>query len=191
MLLSALTVGGCGYRDPYVSTTANTISSGSWKIERQSDRVTGKPVSSAYIDASRASSASQDSQRGARLQLLCFLDKPIAQFMFVDKVGTNQNSFLGYRFDEKPGHEIGARFLQDGKGVAIENAAEVALFVHELATSKVLYVRTRSLNTGRASAEFKVEGADVAIRMAHESCPVAAPEPPPRTAAPPARKRMS
>ena len=43
----ALLLGACA--DPYVSTTANTISSGEWKIERQADRVTGNAIASALL----------------------------------------------------------------------------------------------------------------------------------------------
>ena len=43
--------------------------------------------------------------------LLCFEDRPMVRFAFDFKVGSNRNSTLGYRFDEKPGHETSARFL--------------------------------------------------------------------------------
>ena len=98
------------------------------------------------------------------------------------------NSYLGYRFDEKPGHEIGARFVKGASAVVIEDKAEVAQFVSELATSKVLYVRIRSLNAGRTAAEFKVEGAQAAIDAALAGCPVTAPAPQ-RVATPPTRRR--
>ena len=78
---------------------------------------------------------------------------------------------LGYRFDEKPGHEIEARFLHDFKTVVIEDKAEVAWFVGELATSSVLYVHIRSLNAGRSTAEFQLAGAPAAIEAAFAGCP--------------------
>jgi hypothetical protein len=115
-------------------------------------------------------------------------DPADVKFNFESKIGTNLNSYLGYRFDEKPGHEIGARFVKGASAVVIDDKAEVAQFVSELATSKVLYVRIRSLNAGRTAAEFKVEGAQAAIDAALAGCPVTAPAPQ-RVATPPTRRR--
>ena len=175
-------------RDPYVSQ-ASTVPSGNWRIERQPDRVTGKPISSAFLDTSASSNAGVLYPQQASLQLSCFLGQPVIKFEFSNKVGTNLNSFLGYRFDEKPGHEIGARFLVASAAVVIEDKAEVAQFVGELATSNLLYVRLRSLSAARTTAEFKVDGAPAAIEAAFAACPVAPPAPPQRVAAPSARRR--
>ena len=175
-------------RDPYVSQ-ASAVPSGNWRIERQPDRVTGKPISSAFLVTRASSNASVFYTQPASLQLSCFMDQPIIKFNFQNKVGSNVNSFLGYRFDEKPGHEIGARLLADSAAVVIEDKAEVAQFVSELATSNVLYIRTRSLNAARNSAEFKLDGAPAAIQAAFAGCPVASPAPPQRVAAPSARRR--
>jgi hypothetical protein len=175
-------------RDPYVSQ-ASAVPSGNWRIERQPDRVTGKPIGSAFLVTRSSSNANVLYTQPASLQLSCFMDQPVVKFNFQNKVGTNLNSYLGYRFDEKPGHEIGARFLADSAAVVIEEKAEVAQFVRELATSNVLYVRTRSLNAARNTAEFKLDGAPAAIEAAFAGCPVAAPATPQRVAAPSARRR--
>lgn len=175
-------------RDPYVSQ-ASTVPSGNWRIERQPDRVTGKPISSAFLVTSASSNAGVLYTQQASLQLSCFLGQPVVKFDFSNKVGSNLNSFLGYRFDEKPGHEIGARFLAASSAVVIEDKAEVAQFVGELATSSLLYVRIRSLNAARTTAEFKVAGAAAAIEAAFAACPVTPPAPPQRIAAPSTRRR--
>ena len=151
--------------------------------------MTGKPITNATLTTRTGSSANSLYTQPASLQLACFLGKPIVSFSFDFKIGTNLNSFLGYRFDEKPGHEIGARFLASANTVVIEEPAEVAQFASELATSNALYVRIRSLNAGRSSAEFKVEGAPAAIAAGFNGCPVAQPAPPPQRATPPARRR--
>jgi hypothetical protein len=101
------------------------------------------------------------------------------RFSFEFKIGSNVNSVLGYRFDEKPGHEIKARFLQDFKTVVIEDQAEVAQFLGELETSAALYVRIRSLNMERTAAEFRLEGGADAIKEALAGCPLA-PAPTPK-----------
>jgi hypothetical protein len=186
-VLPALILCACA-RDPFV-TQAGAVRSGDWRIERQADRVTGKPISSALLVTRKGSSASALYPQVASLQLSCFVDHPVIKFSFESKVGTNLNSFLGYRFDEKPGHEIGARFVADSSAVVIEDQAEVAQFVRELATSSVLYVRTRSLNADRTSAEFNVDGAPAAIDAAFAGCPVTEPAPQPQRPMPRSRRR--
>ena len=48
-------------------------------------------------------------------------------------------------------------------------------FVDELASSNVLYLRIRSLNSGRTTAEFRVAGAGAAVQAAFADCLVAPP----------------
>jgi hypothetical protein len=168
-------------RDPYVvvPTTAvspgNWASAGGWRIERQPDRVTGKPISSAILVTRNSSSSQSLTTQNASMQIGCFMGKAIVEFGFNNKIGSDPNSYLGYRFDDKPGHEIGARFLQKAGAVVIEDPTEVAQFVSELATSHSLYIRLRSLNAGRTSAEFAVDGAPAAIEAALAECPVQSP----------------
>ena len=85
---------------------------GNWKVERQTDRITGRRVS-ALLTANTGSNSAEPFAQLATLQLLCFMEKPVVRIGFDFKVGSSRNSSLGYRFDEKPGHEIGARFVQD------------------------------------------------------------------------------
>lgn len=175
-------LGACAGRDPYVAAPANTAS-GAWKIERQVDRITGAPVPSAIVVIDNASNSFADRPRPASLQLTCFDGKPLVRFAFDFKVGTEGNAMLGYRFDERPGHDnAAARFLQQHRTVVIEDRTEVARFVGELADARSLIVRIRSLNAGRTTAEFKVEGAGAAIDAAFAGCPVAPPAEPRRRA---------
>ena len=170
-------------RDPVVTTGTIATPSGNWRIERQIDRITGGPLSSAIVMTTQVANSSVAFPQPAMLQLTCFKRDPIVRFGFGFKVGSTRNSTLGYRFDEKPGHEIDARFLQEAKTVVIEDRAAVAQFVQELATSQSLYVRIRSLNAGRTSAEFRVDGAPAAIAAGLADCPVKAGPDRPRTAA--------
>jgi hypothetical protein len=140
-------------------------------MEKQIDRVTGTQIASA-ITVGRASNTNVAFPQNASLQLWCFVGKPIASFRFDFKVGNDRSSYLGYRFDEKPGHEIGGQFVASAMSVAIEEPDEIATFVDELATSKTLYIRIRSFNAGRTAAEFKVDGAPEAIAAAYATCPV-------------------
>lgn len=190
MILVALSLGGC-LRDPYVST-ARYQASGSWKVDRTHDRITNAPISSALTMTAEASNTNVAFTRPATMELLCFIDKPVVNFRFQFKVGTDYNSFIGYRFDEKPGHEIGGKFIANASSVAIEDPADVARFTSEMADSKVLYIRIRSFNAGRTTAEFKVDGAPAAIAAAYATCPVKAPPQKPQKPMPQAgRARIS
>ena len=169
-------VGGCTARDPYVST-ANTISSGEWKIERQADRITGNAIASALLRTRNSSHSGEDYAKPASLQLTCFERNPVVRFSFEFKIGSDKNSLLGYRFDEKPGHDnVESRILLGYTVIVIEDRAAVAQFIDELVSSNVLYVRIRSLNAGRTTAEFRVAGAPAAVQTGLAECPVAPPQ---------------
>jgi hypothetical protein len=172
-IFAAVTLSACmTARDPIV-TTAGAAPVGNWRIERQLDRVTGAPITSAMLTTRASSNSAVAFPQPAMLSLSCFKDQPIVRLGFNFKVGSSRNSELGYRFDDRPGRESGARFLQDLRTIVIEDRDEVARFVAELATSKVLYVRIRSLNAGRSSAEFQLDGAPAAIEAGHAGCPAA------------------
>ena len=109
------------------------------------------------------------------MQLSCFKSQPVVIFAFQFKIGSTRNAEFGYRFDDRPGHQPRARFVDDYVKVIIEEPAEVAPFVNELATSRSLYVLIRSLNAGRTSAEFQLDGAPEAIKAALAGCPVGQP----------------
>lgn len=165
-------LGACAARDPYVATPA-TKTSGNWKIETQTDRITGAPVPSAMLIINNASNSFADYAQPGSMQLTCFDGKPMVRFAFEFKVGTDPNSTLGYRFDDKPGHDnIAARFLQEYRTVVIEDRAAVTTFANELATSNTLVIRIRSLAAGRTTAEFKLDGAPAALEAAFAGCPL-------------------
>jgi hypothetical protein len=170
----ALGVGGCA-RDPYVYPSIYQ-ENGPWEIERHLDRVTGRGIASAYVANRNGSHTSEFFTQPVGLQLLCFKHQPIVRFAFSAKVGSTRNAMIGYSFDDKPGREVEARFVDGQKNVVIEDPAEVAQFARELTASKLLYVRIRALNFGRSTAEFPVEGAQAAIDTAYAGCPLTAPK---------------
>jgi hypothetical protein len=170
-------LGGCTARDPYVSTAANTISSGEWKIERQIDRITGNAIASALLWTRNSSHSGEDYTKPAQLQLTCFESKPVVRFVFEFKIGSDNNTTLGYRFDGKPGRDnVESRVLLGYQHIVIEEKAAVARFIDDLAGSSVLYLRIRSLNAGRTTAEFRLDGSAAAVQAAFAECPVAAPQ---------------
>jgi hypothetical protein len=164
----ACVLGGCAARDPLVSN-AVTASSGNWRVERQIDRITGAPMSSALLMA-QASNSAVAFTKPVMLQITCFRNAPLVRLAFEFKVGSTRNSVFGYRFDEKPGREINARFINGFKTVVIEDGADVKPFLADLASSKVLYVRIRSLSSGRSSAEFQLAGGAEAVKAALAGC---------------------
>jgi hypothetical protein len=172
---AALLLGGCVARDPYVAG-ATTVSSGEWKIERQTDRVTGSNITSASLFTRNASHSAVDFAKTAQLQLICFEGKPVVRFSFDFKIGSDKNSMLGYRFDDKPGHDnVESRVLIGYTVIVIEDKTAVAQFVDELLNSNQLYLRIRSLNGGRTTAEFRVGGAAAAVQAGFAECPVTPP----------------
>ncbi|MBV5271920.1 MAG: hypothetical protein JZU55_21010 [Afipia sp.] len=184
-VMMAMVLGACATPDPYVANPATTTS-GNWKIEKHVDRITGVPVPSAMLVIDNASNSFAEYARPASMQLTCFEGKPMVRFAFEFKVGTDPNSIIGYRFDEKPGHDnVAARFLQEYRTVVIEDRAAVAAFANELATSSVLVIRIRSLAAGRTTAEFKLDGAPAAIEAAFAGCPLT----PPAVQQPAAKKK--
>jgi hypothetical protein len=156
-------------RDPIV-TTAAPVRAGNWVVDRQIDRITGAPLSLAYVVTRNSSYSSVAFTHPARMELGCFRQQPIVRFVFSYKVGSNRNSMLSYRFDDRPGRETKARFLHLTRMVVIEDEDAAAQFLRELAASKTLYILVRSLNAGRSSAEFNVEGASAAIEQALADC---------------------
>jgi hypothetical protein len=173
-----LLLAACAGRDPIVSVS-ETVPSGNWRIERQTDRITGAPLASAILTAPSSHSGEAFAKR-VMLQLTCFNKAPLVRFSFEVKTGTTRNAVLGYRFDERPGHEVAARFLNDDKVAVIEDGAEVTQFVAELATAKQLYLRIRSLSFGRSSAEFNVEGGPGGGGGTTAPCPAGTKPPPPK-----------
>jgi hypothetical protein len=171
--VACLALGACA-RDPVV-TGVNAISAGNWRIEQSKDRITDAPISSAVLTTRAVSHTAITFAPPALMQLSCFKGQPVVVFAFQFKIGSTRNAELGYRFDDRPGHQPRARFVDDYIKVIIEDPAEVAPFISEMAASKTLYVLIRSLNAGRTSAEFKLEGASEAIKAALATCPAGQP----------------
>lgn len=168
---AALALAACAARDPLVEGKTGVVS-GNWQIERAVDRITNAPMSSAFVLTRTVANSFIAFPPPAAMQLTCFKDQPIVRFTFPFKVGSTRNAQLGYAFDKSPGREPDVRFVEGSKNVVIEDTAEVARFAAELAGAATLYVRIRSLNAGRTSAEFAVAGAPPAIAAAYAECPL-------------------
>jgi hypothetical protein len=167
-------LGGC--------VTASAPEAGNWKIERSFDRIQGKPTGTAYLSARSRNERVKDlGLQLGWLQLTCFDNVPVVRLEFNHRIGSNRTSVLSYRFDENPGRDTQARFLQTYKIAVIEDAKEVAQFVDQLRTSSKLYVRVVSHVAGTTTVEFTVKGAPVAIDAAFQNCPID-PASKPRTA---------
>ncbi len=173
----AAPLGACATRDPFV-TSANAIASGNWKIEQQADKITGAPLGSAQLTTTVSSNSADTKVRSAMLQLTCFDKTPVVRISFEFKVGSDKNTIVGYRFDDKPGRDnIESRILSDHTIVVIEDGAEVKRFLADMPDASKLVIRIRSLNAGRTTAEFKLDGAPAAIEAAYKDCPVVIDQP--------------
>lgn len=177
--------------------TATTPDAGAWKIERGYDRILGKPAGVAQLNArSRSERQAQlrypyDQLQLGSLQLTCFDNVPVVRLEFNHRIGSNRTSTLSYRFDENPGRDAEARFLQTYKVAVIEDPKEVALFVEQLRSSSKLYVRVTSHVAGTSTIEFSLKGAPVAIDAAYQSCPVDSSSKPRTAATSPLESRHS
>jgi hypothetical protein len=168
-LLAGLWLAACAFKDPIVTPVGTAV--GNWWVERQTDRITGAPMANAWLDTKVSSNTFADFPELAQMEISCFRDgEPMVAFNFSFKVGSTANAVLAYRFDDKPGREPAARFLMREARVVIENRADAARFLDEMAVSRTLYVRIRSLNAGRTAAEFELDGAAAAIAQALPRC---------------------
>jgi len=149
-----------------------TVKAGEWTAENHLDRVTGAPISNSLLLTRNVSYGAMPFPPPARLQLICFKERPAVLIGFDFKVGSTRNAEVGYRFDDKPGHEPHVRIVDDHKTVLIDDPKEVIQFVTEMTTSDNLYLRIRALSAPRTSAEFKVTGAAASIASAYASCPL-------------------
>jgi hypothetical protein len=172
-------LGGCA-RDPYVTADGETLN-GNWYIAHQVDRVTGAELPSAVAFA-LASNTHADYPRVSQLQLTCLDGKPLVRFAFDFKIGNDRDSVLGYRFDDRPGHEnVESRVLRDRQIILIEEPAPLRQFIDELHGASKIYVRIRSMIAGRTAVEYDLEGSAAAIQAAYSKCPMPPPLKPRRT----------
>jgi hypothetical protein len=164
-------LGGCANTAYFNSQ--NSTASGNWRIDQKIDRITGAPVAGAVVNTSNSSQTGQIVSRPAFIQLTCFDQQPIVRIAFQFKIGADRNTNLGYRFDDKPGHDdVDSRVLFGNEVIVIENRSAVAQFIADLAGSNVLYLRLRSLGGTGTTAEFKVNGGETAAQAAYADCPL-------------------
>lgn len=169
-------VGALSVLSGCVATTAPEA--GDWKIERGQDRILGKPAGVAQINARSRNERQQQLRypqvqlQTGSLQLGCFDNAPVVRIAFNHRVGSNRTSTLSYRFDDRPGRDASARFLQTFSTVVIEDPKEVALFIEQLRASNTLYVRVMSHVAGTSTVEFPLKGAPAAIDAAYQACAV-------------------
>jgi hypothetical protein len=175
VIVSGLVLGACA-RDPFVTPDGETRS-GEWWISHQIDRVTGAELPGGYLFAD-ASNSNLEYPRVSSLQLTCIDHQPLIRFAFDFKIGNNRETVLGYRFDDRPGHDdVDSRVVRGNQVIVIEERPAIATFVSELAGAKTLYVRLRSVTGGRTAVEYRLAGSAAAIAAAFARCNM--PEPPP------------
>lgn len=81
------------------------------------------------------------------------------RFAFEFKIGSDKNTILGYRFDDKPGHDsVASRVLTGETAILIDNPVAVAEFLNEMTGSQKLYLRIRSLTLGRTTGRVSARG---------------------------------
>ncbi len=159
----------CAARDPFVTGAYGRLDE--WGTEKNADRTTGAPVSNSFLITRKVSYGAILIPPPAKLQLLCFKERPVVLVAFNFKIGSTRNAEVAYRFDENPGHTPHMRIIDDHRTVMLDEPKEVAQFAKEMATSQNLYLRIRALTAPRTSAEWTVAGAGPMIAAAYKSCP--------------------
>ncbi len=151
---------------------------GEWKIEQRADRVADQPVQSAKLSTRSRNAKAAGRNPGvpqlASLQLLCFDGEPVVRFFFTHDVGSNRNSRLSYKFNDKPAVRPNARILQDFQTVMIEDKKDVAVFASGLRDARKLDITVSALINDQTLAEFNVEGGAAALDASYKTCPVPA-----------------
>jgi hypothetical protein len=159
---------------------------GEWKLGHRADRVADEPIQSAGLTTrSRNTKAERNDPavpQNASLQLICFDGEPVVRFYFTHEVGSDRNSRLTYKFDNKPAAKPNARILQDFQTVMLEDKKDVVTFANDLREAKKLDITVSGLVSGNTVAEFNVEGGAAAIEASYKTCPLPA-APPPRAPA--------
>lgn len=178
ILKLVLGLAACASSNPDVT---QKLSSGEWKIEGRTDRVSDKPhFTASLVTRSRNARVEHSDPMAlqlATLQLGCFDNGPVVRVHFSHAVGSNRNSRLSYRFDQNPGRDAKVRILQDLKTIVIEDRDEVVRFTDEMRSANNLIVQVKSLNTAMSSVDFKVGGAPAAIDAVFAGCLPAAQKP--------------
>jgi hypothetical protein len=177
----ALLLAACMAGDASLPGALQQPSENVWKVEEKPDQITGLPAATAWIRTLSTSNSKTWENRPAALQLMCFKGNPIIRLNFAIRVGSNRNSTVGYRFDEKPGREVSATFMPDFKTIIIDEKADVEQFLSELTEASRLLVRVTSLYAGRTTAQFVLSGAPAAIEAAYGPCRAKADKPRQRT----------
>lgn len=172
-------------RDPYVGdyfgrSPARWV--GHWRVATLTDRVTGLPFSAAVLGTRSSSNSEVTFPQTATMEVACFRDNPLVRFAFNFKIGTTKNAEFAYRFDDKLGRVVPARITLDHIYMVIEDDTAARQFIDEMTKSQSLYMHIRTINAGRTSAEFELEGAKAAVDAALAGCPLKRPAARPRTA---------
>ena len=173
VLATAIALAGCAAKPEGPDT-------GKWKFERSNDPVSGMQVTKAWLMIERTNFLSGETVAGA-VQLMCFRHQPVVRFSFSVKIGTDKTAALAYRFDDNPGRDVSARFFARPQIIVVDNNAEVAQFVNELARAQTLYLRISTLTVGDIRAKFPVHGAPYALEAAYSQCPIDTGKPKTRT----------
>jgi len=163
-------LGGCA-GEAARTAAVDKPDTGKWQFDRTIDPISGSEVASAWLVISKYDFPSGNVYAGG-LRLLCFKKDPVVRFLFSAKVGTDKTAAVAYRFDDRRGHEVKAKFFAREGMIVIDDRAEVAQFVSELATARSLVVRISRLTRGNLTARFPVHGASHAIEAAFAACPV-------------------
>ena len=122
---------------PYVSPTPRPCPPATGGSSVKTDRVTGKPISSAFADHDGARTPPLLFRSRRRFSSSCFMDNPVIKFR-VPIQGRHQPTTRSSAIasTKSPATRSARHFMASASTVVIEEPAEVAQFVSELATQR-------------------------------------------------------
>lgn len=168
--VAASLLAACATGDVSLTTAATPSKpdTGNWSLEPRKDPIAGHGATIARLYVLL------EGLYISELELSCFKGKPVVRLRFSKrlKTGTDKTGSLAYRFDERPGRELKARFFARPHIILVEDKAEVARFVEEMADAELLQLRVHAITARPFTVKFTVRGAPYAIEAAYANCPL-------------------
>ena len=170
LLLGLLLAGGVTSTRVQLPTIELVQSSGLWRVEPHTDRISGEQKIQAKLMTFKAAQDSRKRSIAAGILISCAAGKPYIAILFPGLVSSRVTADLAYRIDGNPGRNITATALLDRRGVYLANEQQVAEFLRQLGPSSTLFVRIASPRIGLSQAEFNTSGAAAAMNTALAKC---------------------
>lgn len=145
-----------------------------WQWKADPDKITGEVSPSISVATSQVQITGATGFHAASAAVDCINKVPSIMIVWDFPVGSQGSSAVAYRFDGRPGHEIGDAQFYNLQSQIIANPSEVKAFLDEAQSANSLLVRVSSV-VGIAEAQFATRGGAAMIQRFLEACPLTSP----------------